>query len=255
MNRFSLSGKVAVVTGSSRGIGKSIARSLSDAGAKVVITSRDSKVCNDVANEINSHGGTAIAYSCNVSDKLQVKNLIKECHSKLGPIDILVCNAASNPAYGSMVEVEDTVFEKIMKTNLQGPMWLINFAIPDMIKNGGGSIILISSVVANAGSKLIGTYAMSKAAMNQMTRNYALELGEKNIRVNAIAPGLVKTHFAKALWDGKGGKRWEQNTPLKRLAEPEDISGVAVFLASKASQYITGQTIVVDGGFTITDGS
>ncbi|MAI06279.1 MAG: short-chain dehydrogenase [Alphaproteobacteria bacterium TMED87] len=255
MYLFNLSGKVAIVTGSSRGIGKSIARSLSEAGAKVVITSRDSKACNDVAKEINSGGGKAIAFSCNVSDKLQVKNLIKECHSQLGPVDILVCNAASNPAYGPMAEVEDSIFEKIMKTNLQGPMWLINFSIPDMIKNGGGSIILISSVVANSGSKFIGTYAMSKAAMNQMTRNYALELGEKNIRVNSIAPGLVKTHFAKALWEGKGGKKWEQNTPLKRLAEPEDISGAAIFLASEASKYVTGQTIVVDGGFTITDGS
>ena len=248
---FDLSGKVVIVTGSSRGIGRSIARMLSEAGARVVITSRDSDTCNEVAKEINSDGGKAISFSCNVSDKMQVKNLIKECHSQLGPIDSLICNAASNPAYGSMANLEDSAFEKIVSTNLQGPMWLINFAVPDMIKNGGGSIILLSSIVSFAGSKNIGAYAISKAAINQMTRNYALELGNSNIRVNSIAPGLVKTHFAKALWEGEAGEKFAKATPLQRLADPEDIAGTAVFLSSDAAKYITGQTIVVDGGATI----
>ena len=253
MDLFDLSGKVAVVTGSSRGIGRSIARMLAEAGAKVAVTSRNAEACEAVAQEITADGGHAIAVACNVSDKVQVSNLFKETQSQIGPVDILVCNAATNPSYGPMVDTEDGIVEKIFATNIQGPVWLINLVTPHMAEVGGGSIILLSSIVGITGSRNLGVYAVSKAADAQLARNYAVELGESNIRVNAIAPGLIKTDFARALWDGEEGKAFAQKTPLRRLGEPEDIAAVALFLASDAAKFITGQTIIADGGVTIGD--
>jgi len=253
MDLFDLSGKVAVVTGSSRGIGRSIARMLAEAGAKVAVTSRNAETCEAVAQEIIADGGHAIAVACNVSDKVQVSNLFKETQSQIGPVDILVCNAATNPSYGPMVDTEDGVVEKIFTTNIQGPVWLINLVAPHMAEVGGGSIILLSSIVGLIGSKNLGAYAVSKAADAQLARNYAVELGESNIRVNAIAPGLIKTDFARALWNGEEGEAFAQKTPLRRLGEPEDIAAVALFLASDAARFITGQTIIADGGVTIGD--
>lgn len=253
MDIFDLSGKVAVVTGSSRGIGRSIARLMAEAGAKVTVTSRKSEACEAVAKEIAADGGKAIAVPCNVSDKVQLSNLIKETTAQLGPVDILVCNAAANPAYGPMAELDDRAMEKIMSTNVQGPVWLINLVAPQMKDRGQGSIILLSSIAGLAGSRSIGAYAMSKAADAQLARNYAVELGGDGIRVNAIAPGLVKTDFARALWEGEEGKAFAARTPLGRLGEPEDIASVAVFLASDAAKFITGQTLVVDGGVMIND--
>jgi len=250
---FDLSGRVAIVTGSSRGIGRSIARMLAEAGAKVTVTSRKSEACEAVAKEIVADGGKAIAVACNVSDNVQVSNLVKETTAQLGPVDILVCNAAANPAYGPMTEIDDRAIEKIIATNVQGPMWLINLVAPHMKERGKGSIILLSSIAGLAGSKNIGAYAMSKAADAQLARNYAVELGGDGIRVNAIAPGLVKTDFARALWEGEEGKAFAERTPLGRLGEPEDIASVAVFLASDASKFVTGQTLVVDGGTLIND--
>ena len=253
MDLFDLSGKVAVVTGSSRGIGRSIAKIMAEAGAKVVVTSRKAESCEAVAKEIASDGGEAIAVVCNVSDKVQVSNLVKEAQSQLGPVDILVGNAAANPAYGPMAEIEDRAVEKIFATNVQGPTWLINLVAPHMAESGGGAIILLSSIAGLTGSKNIGAYAVSKAADAQLARNYAVELGPQNIRVNAIAPGLIKTDFARALWEGEEGKAFAARTPLARLGEPEDIAGVAAFLASDAARFITGQVIVVDGGVMIAD--
>lgn len=253
MDLFDLSGKVAVVTGSSRGIGRSIARMLAEAGAKVAVTSRKADACEAVAKEIIADGGQAIAVACNVSDKVQVSNLIKETQSQIGPVDILVCNAATNPAYGPMADLEDSVVEKIFATNVQGPAWLINLVSPHMAESGGGSIILLSSIAGLTGSKNIGAYAVSKAADAQLARNYAVELGPDNIRVNAIAPGLIKTDFARALWEGEEGKAFTQKTPLGRLGEPEDIAAVALFLASDASKFVTGQVIVADGGVMVSD--
>lgn len=250
---FDLSGKVAVVTGSSRGIGRAIAIALASCGAKVVVTSRKSDACESVAQEITKDGGIAIAAACNVSDKVQVSNLVKETHAQLGPIDILVCNAATNPVYGPMAELEDAAIDKIFATNVRSPVWLINMVAPHMVEVGGGSIILLSSIAGLAGSKNIGAYAVSKAADAQLARNYAVELGPKNVRVNAIAPGLIRTDFAKALWEGEEGKVFAERTPLGRLGEPEDIAGVAAFLASDAAKFVTGQVIVADGGVTIAD--
>ena len=253
MDLFDLSGKVAVVTGSSRGIGRAIAKVMAEAGAKVVVTSRKAEACEAVAKEINTDGSEAVAVACNVSDKVQVSNLIKEAQSQMGPVDILVCNAAANPAYGPMADIEDRAVEKIFATNVQGPSWLINLVAPQMAESGGGSIILLSSIAGLTGSKNIGAYAVSKAADAQLARNYAVELGPQNIRVNAIAPGLVKTDFARALWEGEDRKTFAAKTPLGRLGEPEDIAGVAAFLASDAARFITGQVIVVDGGVLIAD--
>ena len=253
MDLFDLTGKVAVVTGSSRGIGRAIARILAESGAKITVTSRKVENCDAVAKEIASDGGQAIAVACNVSDKVQVSNLIKETLAQLGPVDILVCNAATNPIYGPMAELEDRAVEKIFATNVQGPTWMINQVTPQMAAAGGGSIILLSSIAGLTGSKNIGAYAISKAADAQIARNYAVELGPMNIRVNAIAPGLVKTDFARTLWEGEEGKAFAAKTPLGRLGEPEDIAGVAAFLASDAAKFVTGQVIVADGGVMIAD--
>jgi len=253
MDLFDLSGKVAVVTGSSRGIGRAIAKMLAEAGARVAVTSRKAEACEAVAQEITSSGGEAIAVACNVSDKVQVSNLLKETQAQIGSADILVCNAAANPAYGPMADLEDRAVEKIFATNVQGPSWLINLVYPHMAEAGGGSIILLSSIVGMTGSKNIGAYAVSKAADAQLARNYAVELGPKNIRVNAIAPGLIKTDFARALWEGEGAKAFAAKTPLGRLGEPDDIAALTLFLASDASRFITGQVIVADGGVMIAD--
>ena len=253
MDHFDLSGKVAIVTGSSRGIGRSIARTLASAGAQVTVTSRKIDACEAVATEIAADGGKAIAVACNVSDKVQVSNLVKETQAQHGPVDILVCNAATNPVYGPMADLDDGAVEKIFRTNVQGPAWMINLVAPSMIERGGGSIILLSSIAGLTGSKNLGAYAVSKAADAQLARNYAVELGPKNIRVNAIAPGLIRTEFARALWEGEDGKAFAARTPLGRLGEPEDIAGVASFLASDAAKFVTGQVIVVDGGALISD--
>ena len=250
---FDLTGQVALITGSSRGIGKSIASTMAAAGAKVVVCSRKIEACQAVVNEITGAGGTAIAIACNISDKDQVPSLVRDIETKLGPVTTLVCNAATNPAYGPMATLEDRAFDKIMATNVAASIRLINLVAPGMAAMGGGSIILLSSIAGLMGSKTIGAYAISKAADIQLARNYAVELGPQNIRVNALAPGLIRTEFSTVLWDGQRGRDFVARTPLGRLGEAEDIAGVALFLASKASSYITGQTIVADGGVTIGD--
>jgi NAD(P)-dependent dehydrogenase (short-subunit alcohol dehydrogenase family) len=253
VDHFDLSGKVAVVTGSSRGIGRAIARTLAGAGARITVTSRKIEACEAVASEIVADGGKAIAVACNVSDKVQVSNLVKETQAQHGPVDILVCNAAINPVYGPMADLDDRAVEKIFTTNVQGPAWLINLVAPQMAESGGGAIILLSSIAGLTGSKNLGAYAVSKAADAQLARNYAVELGAQNIRVNAISPGLIRTDFARALWEGEDGQAFAARTPLGRLGEPDDIAGVASFLASDAARFITGQVIVVDGGALIAD--
>ncbi len=248
MNLFSLAGQVAIVTGSTRGIGKAVAMLLAAQGAKVVVSSRKADACAAVVKEITDAGGTAIAITANMSDMAAVEHLAKETERQLGPVNILVCNAAVNPVYGPMANVDERAFDKIMTTNVGANLKLINLLSPGMAGAGGGSIILLSSVVAFAGSRNIGAYAVSKAADIQLVRNFAIELGPQNIRVNAIAPGLIATDFATALWEGPAGKAFAAKTPLGRLGEPDDIAGVALFLASKAAKFVTGQCIVADGG-------
>ncbi len=252
-NPCDLTGRVALITGSSRGIGKAIAQTLAAAGAKVVITSRKIEACEAVVAEIEAAGGQALAVACNVSRKEQVEALVQETREKLGDISVLVCNAATNPAYGPMAALEDKAFEKIMGTNVGANIHLINLAVPGMAAGGGGSIILLSSIAGLMGSKTIGAYAISKAADIQLARNYAVDLGRQNIRVNAILPGLIRTEFSTVLWEGERGEKFIERTPLGRLGEADDIAGVALFLASDAGKFVTGQGIVADGGVTIAD--
>ena len=203
MSLFSLSGKVAVITGSSRGIGKAIAERFAEHGAKVVISSRKAEPCAAVAAALNAkHGaGTAISVPANISSKDELKHLVDEATRQLGPVDVLVCNAASNPYYGPMAGIADEQFRKILDNNIVANHWLISFVAPGMIERKGGSIIIVSSIGGLRGSPIIGAYCISKAADLQLARNLAVEYGPHNVRVNCIAPGLIKTDFARALWE------------------------------------------------------
>jgi NAD(P)-dependent dehydrogenase (short-subunit alcohol dehydrogenase family) len=254
MSLFSLTGKVAVITGSSKGIGKAIAERMAEQGAKVVISSRKAGPCEEVAAAINARygAGTAISIPANISSKDQLKNLVDETNRQFGRIDVLVCNAASNPYYGPMMGIEDDQFRKIFENNVLSNHWLMGFVLPQMQARKDGSIIIVSSIGGLRGSSVIGAYCVSKAADLQLARNLAHEYGPDNIRVNCIAPGLIKTDFAKALWEDESLlKKRMVGTPLRRIGEPDEIAGAAVFLASQAGSYVTGQAIVVDGGVTI----
>jgi dehydrogenase/reductase SDR family member 4 len=250
---FRLDGRAAIVTGASRGIGRAVAETLARQGAKVIVSSRSLEACQAVVNAIQASGGEAHAVACNVGDSKQLEALVETCEEKFGSPRVLVCNAATNPIYGPMAAVEDRAFDKIMAVNVRGNVTLINRTAPGMAAAGGGSIVLLSSIAGLAGSKNIGTYAVSKAADAQLARNYAVELGPKKIRVNAVAPGLIQTDFAEALWKGDAGRAFAERTPLQRLGQPNDIAGVVAFLASDAAQFMTGQTLVADGGVTIAD--
>ena len=249
---FSLKDKVALITGSTKGIGLSIAETYAAAGAKVVISSRKAEVCEAVANELREKGFEAIAKPCHIGDKAQLQALVDTTLATWGKIDVLVCNAATNPVYGPLSELTDDAWDKIMDTNVKSTFWLCNMVLPGMAKAGGGSVILLSSIAAIKGNDKIGCYGMSKAAEAALSRNLAVEWGPKGIRVNAIAPGVVVTDFAKALVEDPKRKAIVENqTPLRRLGQPIDIAGVAQFLATDASAYMTGQYLVADGGTTI----
>jgi len=254
MSLFDLTGKVAVITGSSRGIGKASAFELAEHGAKVVISSRKQDACDEVAAEINAKygDGTAIAVAANISDKEGLQHLVDESRRAFGQIDVLVCNAASNPYYGPQEGISDDQFRKILDNNIVSNHWLISMVVPEMRARKDGSVIIISSIGGLRGSTAIGAYCISKAADMQLARNLAHEYGPDNVRVNCIAPGLVRTDFARALWENpERQKAANSSVPLRRIGEPEDIAGGVVFLASKAAAFTTGQTIVMDGGVTI----
>jgi len=252
VSAFNLDGKVAVVTGSSRGIGRSIAEHLAAAGARVVVSSRKAPACEDVVAAIRKDGGEAIAIPAHIGDKAQLEALVGETRRQWGNIDVLVCNAASNPYYGPMAGLSDDAFNKILQNNIVANHWLANLVLPEMAQRKDGAVIIVSSIGGLKGTATLGAYAISKAADMQLARNLAVEWGPHNIRVNCIAPGLVKTDFARALWeDPETLARYESQTPLRRIGQPDDIGGIAVFLASKAAAFVTGQTIVADGGVTI----
>jgi NAD(P)-dependent dehydrogenase (short-subunit alcohol dehydrogenase family) len=254
MSLFDLSGKVAVITGSSRGIGRAIAERLAEHGAKVVVSSRKAEVCKEVADTINKKHGkdSAIVVPANISSKDDLKNLVEEATRKFGKIDILVCNAASNPYFGPLAGIQDDQFRKILDNNILSNHWLAQLVSPQMIKRREGSIIIVSSIGGLRGSPVLGAYCISKAADLQLARNLAVEYGPHNVRVNCIAPGLIKTDFARALWEDKARlAAREEQTPLRRIGEPDEIAGAAVFLASAAGSFVTGQNIVIDGGVTI----
>ncbi len=253
MSLFDMTGKVAIITGSSRGIGQAIAEEMAAHGAKVAISSRNIDDCQKVADGINAeHDGAAIAVASSLSSKESLQNLVDETRKAFGKIDVLVCNAASNPHYGPMATITDEQLRKTLDHNIVSQHWLIQMVVPEMIKRKFGSIVIVSSIGGLRGSPILGAYAITKAADIQMTKNLAREYGPHNVRINSIAPGLVKTDFAKALWENPENlKASISGAALGRIGEPREIAGAAVFLASDASTFMTGQTIVVDGGVVV----
>jgi NAD(P)-dependent dehydrogenase (short-subunit alcohol dehydrogenase family) len=250
---FDLSGRVALITGSTKGIGRAIAERMAEAGAKVVVSSRRQDACDEVAEGIRKKGGEVLALACNINYREQLQRLVDTTRKELGEIDILVVNAALNPYYGASQDIPDEAFDKIMHANIGSAHRLCQMVLPGMAKKGGGAAIIVSSIAGLKGSDVLGAYGISKAADMQIARNLAVEWGPKNIRVNCIAPGLIRTDFARALWENP--ETYEATVskyPLRRIGEPDEIAGAAIYLASDAGSFITGQTIVIDGGGTIT---
>ena len=247
---FDLTGRVALLTGASKGMGLSMAEGLAEHGATVIVSSRKLDQCEAACVQINAKGGgTAIPIACNIGYKEQLEALVAETREKAGPIDILIANAGVNPFYGPMSEIPDSAFDKIMSSNVKSNHWLCQMVAPDMVAKGRGSMMITSSTGAFSGSLTLGTYSISKLADIALVRNLALEYGPQGVRVNAICPGLIKTDFARALWDNPEAKaNAETNTPLRRLGESDDFKGIAVYLASDASAFMTGQALTVCGG-------
>ena len=251
---FDLHGKVALITGSTRGIGFAIAKRMAEFGAKVAISSRKPDACKAAADAIAAQGGTALAQAASISDKGQLQALVDRTLSEWGRIDILVCNAAVNPHYGPLRTIEDAAFDKIMASNVRSNLWLCNMVIPQMAQRNDGAVIVISSIAGLKGNTALGAYGISKAADIELVRNLAVEWGASNVRVNAIAPAIVRTDFARALWENpETYAKAVRGYPLGRIGEPDDVAGAAVFLAARAGSFVTGQTIVIDGGVTIAD--
>lgn len=251
---FDLAGARAVITGSSRGIGRAIAVRMAEAGARVAISSRKADACQEAAHAINrDHGADrAISIPASISDRASLERLIETAMTAWGGIDILVCNAASNPHHGPMASITDEQFRKVFDNNVLANHWLISLVAPQMRARRDGAITIISSIGGLTGSAAIGAYNISKAADMQLARNLAVEFGKDNVRVNCIAPGLIRTDFSRALWSSPavmGG--YEAATPLGRMGETDEVAGTAIFLSSRAGSFVTGQTIVVDGGVTI----
>ncbi len=255
MNLFDLTGKIALVTGSTKGIGEAIVHRLAEHGANVVVSSRKADACEKVASDINKAQGreAAVPIPCNINYKEQLQALVDATRKAFGRIDVLVCNAAINPYYGPASGISDDAFDKIMGANVRSNHWLTQMVLPEMVERRDGSIIIVSSIGGLRGSQVLGAYCISKAADFQIARNLAVEYGPHNVRVNCIAPGLIKTDFARALWENpETYRRTTATAPLRRIGEPDEIAGAAVFLASKAGAFMTGQAIVIDGGVTIT---
>ncbi len=259
MTLFDMTGKTAVITGSTKGIGKAIAQRMAEHGANIVVSSRKEDMCQEVAADINANwvqgDAKAIPMTCNIQHKDQLQGLVDRALAEFGQIDVLVCNAAVNPYFGPSKDIPDEAFNRIMESNIRSNFWLSHMVLPGMVEQNDGAIIIVSSIGGLRGSIGLAAYAISKAADMQIARNLAVEYGPHNIRVNAIAPGLIKTDMARALWeDDERRARREATTPLRRLGEPDDIAGAAVLLASQAGAFLTGQTIIVDGGIVIAPG-
>jgi NAD(P)-dependent dehydrogenase (short-subunit alcohol dehydrogenase family) len=251
MKAFDLSGKVAIVTGATRGIGRSIAEHLAAAGARVVVSSRTAQACDEVAEAIRASGGQAMGIAANISKKPELEELVRRTIAQWGRVDVLVANAATNPYYGPLAGASDEVFDKVMRNNVQSNMWLANLVLPGMAERKDGAVIFVGSIGGYRGRATLGIYGMSKAAEMQMARCMALEWGPHNIRINCIAPGLIRTDFSRAIWENpKLLAEREALLPLHRIGEPDDIGGIALMLASKAGAFITGQVITADGGET-----
>lgn len=253
-NPFNLTEKVVVITGATRGIGLATARLLAQMNCRVVISSRDLAKCEAVVEELAKDGAEALAQACHIGKQAELEQLVDSTLQRFGRLDGLVCNAASNPVYGPAAAVEREAFDVIMRNNVFSAQRLSALAAPHMAKQGSGSIVLVSSIAGLTGSRYIGTYALSKAAQMQLARNLALEFGAAGIRVNAVAPGLIKTDFSQPLMENEAMvNRICNDSALGRVGEPDDIAGVVAFLLSDASGYISGQTLVADGGTLIAD--
>ena len=253
---FELAGKVAVITGASRGIGRSIAENMARAGARVVISSRQLAACEEVAEAIRAGGGEAIAIAARLGQQDQLLAMIEQAREVWGKIDILVCNAAINPHYGPLVDASNELFDKMMHCNVRDNLFLCKQVLPEMAERNDGTIIIVSSVFGMQGNAVLGLYGITKAADTALVRNLAVEWGKSNIRINCIAPGLVKTDFSRALWENPDMRaHLEKMTPLGRMGEPDDIGLLATFLATKGGAFITGETIVADGGMSISQGA
>ena len=252
-NLFDLTGKTAIITGSTKGIGKAIAEHYALHGANVVISSRTVEACDAVAAQINARGqGRAIPLPASISSKASLEDMVGKARDAFGAIDILVANAASNPYYGPAGGITDEQFRKILDNNILSNHWLAQMVLPEMIERKDGAIIIVSSIGGLKGSDMIGAYCVSKAADMQLARNYAVEYGRHNIRTNCIAPGLIRTDMARALWENEAAEqRFNTSHPMRRMGLPEDLAGAAVFLGSRAGAYVNGQTIVVDGGTVV----
>ncbi len=249
MSLFSLKEKVAVVTGSSRGIGRAIAMRLAEHGARVVVSSRKQAPCEEVRDAIVAAGGQAMVRTCNVGHKAELEGLLEATYASYGRIDVMVCNAAVNPYFGPAAGIKDETYDYIMNCNVRSNFWLCNMVAPRMADAGGGAIIVVSSIAGFQGNDKLGVYALSKAADMQLVRNLAVEWGPKGVRANCIAPGLVRTDFARAIWENPNAHQVATRmAPLRRIGEPDEIAGAAVYLAAPASAFMTGQTLVIDGG-------
>ena len=253
MSLFNLKNKSFLITGSSKGIGKSIAFHAADHGAQVIISSRKIDACKETANEINEHCGAEVAFpiQANIAHEQELNDLVAQTNKLLGKIDVLICNAATNPFMGSMADIPSDAFDKVMNNNIKANHILTNLVTPQMIDRKDGVIIIISSVGGTIGSNLIGTYNISKAADIQMVKNIAVEYGHNNIRANTVAPGLIRTDFARGLWENPViHDQYTKTHPMRRIGEPDEVAGAVIMLASDAGKYINGQTIIVDGGAT-----
>lgn len=249
---FQLKDKVAIITGASRGIGMAVAEAYAGAGAKVVLSSRKQDQLDEAAAHITAAGGEAAGIAAHNGDKAALTALVDATVARFGGVDILVNNAATNPHFGQMLDAEDSLWQKTIEVNIMGNIWLTQAVVPHMRARGGGKIINVASVNGIRPGTLQGIYSMTKAAVISLTQTLAMELAQDNIHVNAIAPGLVRTKFARVLWENPMVlDPVLARTPLKRIGEPEDIAGIALYLASSASNYTTGQVFVVDGGLTI----
>jgi NAD(P)-dependent dehydrogenase (short-subunit alcohol dehydrogenase family) len=248
---FDLRGQVILVTGSTRGIGRAVVERAAEAGARVVVSSRRAEACEEVAAAIRARGGEAVGIACNVGRREEIEALAKGALAAYGRVDVLVGNAAINPYYGPLAGIEDAAWDKIMAANVRANLWLVNLLAPQMAARGQGAVVLVSSVVGLRGCDTIGAYGVSKAAEIALARNLAVEWGPQGVRVNAVCPGIVKTDFAKALWENEAVMRSTMEALcLKRLGEPDDIAGAVLFLASPAARYATGAVLTVDGGLT-----
>ncbi|MEQ8688503.1 MAG: glucose 1-dehydrogenase [Imperialibacter sp.] len=250
--KFRLDGKVAVITGASKGIGEAMALALGQAGAKVVVSSRKQEAVNEVAEKLKAEGIEAIGVAANAGDKADLKNLLAATEKAFGGVDIIINNAATNPVFGPVVQTDEAAFDKIMQVNVKGPFMLSKLAFPIMKQRGGGSIINISSIEGLSPEPFMGMYAVSKAALISLTKVFARECGAAGIRANVICPGLIQTRFSQGLWANEAIlNKIVKELPIARIGQTDEMAGLALYLASEASSYTTGGVFVADGGYTI----